>query len=230
MKKSKEGRCQCCNNTLTENSHLVFGDEGRNFNIATLLFNYIKKTLNENDGIKYAICDSCWQQLIQYNEFQQKCIRANEMACEEDEEEMEEEGVVSEEGDDDNNGTVTVQQNMQNMGSQSEVGIFYGNGQSQSNTNNFGYECKYDEELDDMQIEYLDENDILDEENWCTTQETPNSIQPSIDGLTKLPFDFTPVLVKPIFLLGIGKSLDFIFFFAPSFKKNIFILQQMPMI
>lgn len=208
MKKSKEGRCQCCNNTLTENSHLVFGDEGRNFNIATLLFNYIRKSLNESDGLKYAICDPCWQQLIHYNEFQQKCIRANEIANEDDEMEEDDEfdndndNEIEEEvkkGDDINSsGKLT-----QGIESQNEDGIFYGNVESQDD-NNFKYNCEYDEELDDMQIEYLDENDILDEENWCTQES--NAIQSANDELKKLQFNFTPVLVKPIFMLGIGKS------------------------
>lgn len=215
MKKSKEGRCQCCNNTLTENSHLVFSDEGRSVNIATLLFNYIKKSLNESDGLKYAICDPCWQQLIQYNEFQQKCIRANEMAS--DEEEME----AEEESDDDNDND-NEEEEVDNSGygkmTRNEGGMFCANDESQSETN---YE--YDEELDEKwQIEYLEENDALDEENWCTQES--NAIQPANDGLQKLPFDFTPVLVKPIFMLGIGKPFDFmIFFFELNFKRSISI-------
>lgn len=203
MKKSKEGRCQCCNKTLTDNSHLVFGDEGRTFNIAALLFNYIKKSLNENDGQKYAICDPCWQQLIQYNEFQQKCIRANEVASDE---EMEQEDDTY--GVDDNdidqvekdaNETVMLE-------THEEAGILYANAKSQHNTN---LQYQYDgcaEELDEnMQIEYLDENDILDEENWYT-QEVSSAVQLPNSGHKKLPFDFTPVLVKPVFMLGIGNS------------------------
>lgn len=210
MKKSKVGRCQCCNNALTENSHLVFGDEGRNFNIATLLFNYIKKALNESDGLKYAICDPCWQQLIQYNEFQQKCIRANAIAS--DEEEVDELDNDEDEVEKDvenmkkeNDSTMTL-----GVGTQNETGGIYANGESQA-VNNFQYECEYDEELDDMQIEYLDENDVLDEENWCTQEENAEQAA-SNDALKKIAFDFTPVLVKPIFMLGIGKSFDFLSF------------------
>lgn len=214
MKKSKEGRCQCCNNTLTENSHLVFGDEGRNINIATLLFNYIKKALNENDGLKYAVCDPCWQQLIQYNEFQQKCIRANQVASEEEEveETVDNEAVENcndnemKEGDDE---MVVNGKMIQEVESYSEHGD-----ESQHNSNFEEYQqYEYDEDLDDMQIEYLDENDMVDDENWCDNQDT-NTVRLPNDAHKKLPFDFTSVLVKPIFMLGIGTisfSSDFSF-------------------
>lgn len=221
MKRSKEGRCQCCNNTLTGNPHLVFGDEGRTFNIARLLFSYINKKLNENDGLKYAICDSCWQQLIQYNEFQNKCIRANELANEEEE-------LVEEiEGDTDDNDTyelVCIDKDGTSdeipSPSHNETHAFCVSDASPKQNSNFDYQYECDEVVDDMQIEYLDENDILDEENWCNQENTTIQSMVVNAGHEKLPFDFKPVLVKPIFCFGLGNLSSF----HRIFFLNLFFL------
>lgn len=206
MKKSKEGRCQCCHNILTKNSHLVFDEEGRTLNIATLLFNYIKKSLNENDGLNYAICDPCWQQLIKYNDFQQKCILANEMASDEDDvvEDDDYELVNMQVETDGNNDKIQSNHN--------ETSEFYASGESQERNINFDYQYECDEELvDDMQIEYLDENDPVDEESWYNHEN--NAVQLANVGQKKsIPFDFQPVLVKPIFMFGIGNSFSCYFF------------------
>lgn len=171
MKKSKENRCQCCNKNLTAKIHLVYGDEGKKKNIAAVLFDYIGKRLKEEDGIKYGICDVCWQQLIQYNEFKEKCIRANELPSDDE--------CVNDDDDD----------------------------ESEHNENVDGYEdSEYLDESQiesdyDMKVEYLEENDFDDEENVC---ETNNEIERK-----NIQFDFTTNLVKPIFLLEIGKYFVF---------------------
>lgn len=205
MKKSKAGRCQCCHKALTDSSHLVFGDEGRTLNIAKLLFDYIKKSLDENDGVNYAICDPCWQQLIKYNEFQQNCIRANEMACTEEELEAEDE--------DANYDDEVDRYELVNMEVEKD-----GSDETQEHNIHFAYQYECDEELvDDMQIEYLDENDPPDEENWYNHD---NSAVPLANvGQKKLPFDFQPVLVKPIFMFGIGK-----FFTTKQFASFLFFI------
>lgn len=202
MKKSKESRCQCCNKTLTSEFHLVFGDEGKRQNIAALLFDYIKKSLDESDGLRYAICDPCWHQLIQYNEFQKECIRANELSSDDD--------------DDDTNQTETTQIPAQidsiDNGSfdtmQNDL-LYEGNEYLNETQNENTYEY---EELDDMKVEYLEENDNFDDEHFCD--------QDSQIDKKKLPFDFTAVLVKPFFVLGIG---NFILFenVVPSTKKKL---------
>lgn len=84
MRKLKENHCQCCSAELNGEIHLVFDDEGKRLNIASLLVDHIGQHLNESDGTKYAICNQCWLQLIQFHEFRQKCIQANTVARNED--------------------------------------------------------------------------------------------------------------------------------------------------
>lgn len=166
MKKSKENRCQCCNKSLIGDFRFVFGDEGKHHNIATLLYEYIKKSLNEKDGLNYAICDPCWQQLIQYNEFKQKCIQAHEVSSDDSEDDA-----VKIENDDD----FLFQET------------------------EFLDEYQNNSEIDEMNVEYLDENDLFDEKNEC--------IQNVQITEKVLPFDFTSVLVKPIFALENGNFI-----------------------
>lgn len=83
-KKLKVNHCQCCNATLDLNVHYIFDDAGRRQNIAALIADHIGKQLNETDGIKLAICNQCWQQLIKYQEFRQKCIQANATTSDDD--------------------------------------------------------------------------------------------------------------------------------------------------
>lgn len=166
MKKSKENRCQCCNKSLIGDFRFVFGDEGKHHNIAALLYEYIKKSLNETDGLNYAICDPCWQQLIQYNEFKQRCIQAHELSSEESEE------------------AVKTENDADFLFQETE----------------FLDEYQNNSELDEMNVEYLEENESLDDKNDCDQ---------SIQIAEKvLPFDFTSVLVKPIFALENGNFLQ----------------------
>ncbi|XP_031630017.1 zinc finger protein 761-like [Contarinia nasturtii] len=169
MKTTKKNRCQCCNKTLTTDYRLVFGDEGKTHNIATLLHDYIGKSLHEQDGNTYAICDLCWQQLLQYNDFKQKCLRANEMSSDEEQEEDEE-------------------------GEEEEV-----KDENLANTLNYEDSEYLDESQCDgdyeMKVEYLEENDFANE--WDNEKKT-------------IPFDFTSVLVKPIFMLEIDNADDLV--------------------
>lgn len=84
MKVLRADRCQCCNTSPDHGAHNVFDKDGKAQNIAALLHDYIGKQLNESDGIDYAICDPCWQQLLQCHAFKQKCIQANALASDED--------------------------------------------------------------------------------------------------------------------------------------------------
>lgn len=185
MRKSKVDRCQCCNKSLANDCHLVFGDEGKRQNIATLLFDYIKKSLNENDGLNYAICDPCWQQLIQYNDFQQKCIRANELSNESDDDncEVAAEPEIVTETNDSFDASYDLMKN----------DILY---EDSEYLEEFQNDSDFDNELNEMNVEYLEENDAFDDENVFNQDVQPDK--------KKLPFDFTSVLVKPFFVLGIG--------------------------
>lgn len=175
MKKSKEKRCQCCNKTLTAENHLVFGDDGKRRNIAAVLFDYIGKTLNEEDGIKYGICDPCWQQLIQYNEFKERCIRANELS--------------SDDNNDDDDEQTAEQHENESLHTDDEYEDSEYLDESQNDS-----DC-------DMRVEYLEENDSFDEENVY---------EPNVEvDRKKVQFDFTTILVKPIFALEIGKFCFF---------------------
>lgn len=167
MKIAKKNRCQCCNKSLTTEYHLIFGDEGKANNIAKLLHDYIGKLLHEDDENRYGICDLCWQQLIQYNEFKEKCLRANELSSDDEEQDDDDEG----EEEDDKSTVDTL-----NYEDSEYLDEFQ-----------YGSDCE-------MKVEYLEEND--DENEW--DQIADNDKQSN-------PFDFTSVLVKPIFMLEIGK-------------------------
>lgn len=186
MRKSKESRCQCCNKSLASDFHLVFGEDGKRQNIAALLFDYIKKTLNENDSLRYAICDPCWQQLIQYNEFQQKCMRANQLSSDDEGGDVEETmpAAVKDE---------SIDGSFDSM-----------NNELQYEDSEYLDECPNDSDidydLDDMKVEYLEEDDAFDDEHFCNQDVQTTEKK-------KLPFDFTSVLVKPFFILGIGKGI-----------------------
>lgn len=80
MKVLRADRCQCCNTLLDIDAHNIFDDDGKAQNLAGLLYDNIDKQLDERDGINYAICDSCWQQLLQCHAFKQKCMQANAIA------------------------------------------------------------------------------------------------------------------------------------------------------
>lgn len=88
MKVLRADRCQCCNTSLDIDAHNVFDEDGKTQNIAALLHDYIGKQLYESDGLNYAICDSCWQQLLQCHAFKQKCIQANAMAVDDNQSAM----------------------------------------------------------------------------------------------------------------------------------------------
>lgn len=182
MKKSKKNRCQCCNKTFAAKIHLVFDDEGKKRNIAAVLLDYIGKSLNELDGIEYGICDSCWQQLIHYNEFKEKCIRANEANSDDDENNI----------DNDNDNIEGDEASEQNESSSNVNGYVLSEYLDES-------QYEYLDESEDMTAEYLDENDSFDEEN---VRETNTQIERK-----KVHFDFTSIIVKPIFMLEIGKQL-----------------------
>lgn len=189
MRKSKESRCQCCNKTLTTEYHLVFGDDGKRQNIAALLFDYIKKSLNESDGLRYAICDPCWHQLIQYNEFQKQCIRANELSTDDE---------------DDINQAETTQMPAQidsiddaSFNTMRNDLLYEGDEYLNETQNDHNFEY---EELDDMKVEYLEDNENFDDDHIYD-----QDIQ---FDKKKLPFDFTSVLVKPFFVLGIGNCIS----------------------
>lgn len=80
MKVLRADRCQCCNTLLDIDAHNIFDENGKAQNLAGLLHDNIGKQLDERDGINYAICDSCWQQLLQCHAFKQKCMQANAIA------------------------------------------------------------------------------------------------------------------------------------------------------
>lgn len=182
MKKSKKNRCQCCNKTFAAKIHLVFGDEGKKRNIAAVLLDYIGKSLNELDGIKYGICDPCWQQLIQYNEFKEKCIRANEATSDDDENDI----------DNDYDNIEDDEASEQNESSSNVTGYMLSEYLDES-------QYEYLDDSEDMTVEYLDESDSFGEEH---VRETNTEIERK-----KVQFDFTSIIVKPIFMLEIGKYL-----------------------
>lgn len=178
-KKSKENRCQCCNKSLTPPYHLVFDDEGKHRNIATLLFDYIGKLLDETDGRRYAVCDPCLQQLIQCNEFKQKCIQANEVSSDSEEE-------------------LELQPNLSDAFDNSSLnGDLYQDNEYVVNEYQNGKEV----DADEMNVEYLE--DSFEDENEYD--------QSSQIGKKKLPYDFSSVLVKPVFVLETGKIFSFNF-------------------
>lgn len=199
MKKSKENRCQCCNETVATKNHLVFGDEGKRQNIAAVLFDYIGKSLNEQDGIKYGICDPCWQQLIQYSEFREKCIRANKLSNNDDDDNIDDAKLEDEVDDDENNEDDDYDDDDDQMEEETSE-------QNESLPNEDRYEdSEYLEDSQnesdyDMKVEYLEENDSFDDEIVG---------QPNIEIERKKIFDLASILVKPIFLLEIGKCITF---------------------
>lgn len=204
MKVLKENRCQCCNTSLGIDAHNVFGEDGRKQNIASLLFDNIGKKLNENNGIQYAICDSCWQQLIQCHEFKQKCIRANEMAAEE-------ENSV-------NNDDKTIRNDIESTEMYSPLKFYE---ELKSDKNQYAKMKPYEEilyelESNDMEVEYLDDNyDMYEEDIEYASSNTNTCIVESnsdkSSGTIILPFDFTSILVKPFFVLRFGNSQTYIF-------------------
>lgn len=172
MKKSKGNRCQCCNETLAAAFHSVFGKEGKAQGIAALLNDYIGKSLNDTNGVEYFICDPCWQQLIQYNDFKQKCIRANQFSS----------GDEEEEETDRNNKNVN----------HNETFIEYQNEISTS-------ECTYEdsEYLDESQNGSDFDTEMMNVEYLEDTSDA--EIYPNLEtAKKKISFDFTSVLVKPI--------------------------------
>lgn len=183
MKKSKENRCQCCNKTPSGTFHFVFDDEGKRQNIAQLLHDYIGKSLHEVDEIRYAICDPCWQQLIQYNDFKQKCIRANERTSDDD--------------NDDNDELV-------NKFHEPFFSLEHLNNtlpNENENENEFEYENsefleEYQDDIDYViNVEYLEENYPFEgENNECKPELTKKNI----------PINFTTVFVKPASISKIG--------------------------
>lgn len=174
MKKSKKNRCQCCNKCKASAFHSVFGNEGKLHNIAALLIDYIGKVLNENDGVEYMICDPCWQQLIQYNDFKQKCIRANLATTNNEEEEEQENDEVEMKEDE------PVEDVYQNETTTSEC--VYEDSEYLDEFQNEDFD------IEEMNIEYLEEDDSIDSEIFPNFETKKKSI----------PFDFTAVLVRPV--------------------------------
>lgn len=91
MGKSKNGKnkCKCCGSLLIENYQLIYDEEGKRQNIELLLFDYIGKKVNENDGSDQAICKDCLKQLVQCYEFKRKCMEANNQLSSSEESENE---------------------------------------------------------------------------------------------------------------------------------------------
>lgn len=165
--------------------HLVFGDEGKKRNIAAVLYDYIGKSLKESDGIHYGICEPCWQQLIQYKEFKEKCIRANEVSSDEND------------GDCDDVNTSSAEEN---EFMQAEY-VYEDSEYLDESQNDSDYE---------MNVEYLEESDTYDEDLCERNAE--------IERKKLSEFDFTTILVKPIFVLEIGKQLTVTFGFFLLFS------------
>lgn len=185
MKKSKENRCQCCNKCLTAPFHLVFDEAGKHQNIAALLFDYLGKLLKEEDEKKYAVCDHCLQQLIQCYEFKQKCIRANEVSS--DEGEM-----------DENREEEAIEQNRQQQLSSASNRDFYGYNEYMSEYQTTSEGEGEGGDADDMNVEYLEESFEDDYEEFDQSSQVAKK---------KIPFDFSAVLVKPVFALQMGELL-----------------------
>lgn len=203
MKVLKENHCQCCNTSLGIDAHNVFGEDGRKQNIASLLFDYVGKKLKENNGMQYAICDSCWLQLIQCHEFKQKCIRANEMAGDEEEKSV-------------NNDDNTIRNDIESTEMYSSLKFYE---ELKSDKNQYDKMKPYEEilyelESNDMEVEYLDENYDMYEEDIEYAPSNTCKVESNSDrnsGTNILPFDFTSILVKPFFMLRFGNSQTNIF-------------------
>lgn len=138
-KQLKQNRCQCCNKQLTTATHFVFGDDGKKRNIAVVLLDYIGKSLHETDGINYAICDACWTQLIQYNDFKLKCIQANEHCSDEEE-----------------NGDEAPEEEETDFGEDVQY--------LESNSHYNEEKCESALDVDEMDVEYLEDDGLFDQE------------------------------------------------------------------
>lgn len=185
----KSNRCQCCYKSLSSEFHLVFGDEGKKQNIAALLFDYIGKSLNETNVLRYAICDPCWKQLIQYNEFKQKCLRANEELTSDNDNDDNSDGV----GEEDK--VVEILEAKED--DEQQIDSFENETVYEDSEYLDEFENNSDYEYDGMNVEYLYETDSFDE--------ATDGNQGSEKDKKKIPFDFTAVLVKPIFAFDFGK-------------------------
>lgn len=216
MRKSKDNRCQCCNKSLIAPFHLVFDEAGKNQNIATLLFDYIGKLLDEKDGRRYAVCSPCLQQLIQCYEFKQKCIRANESTMSEDENENEDgdedEAEAEEEDEQEETNELNEQQSQSDSFDDSiQNEVLYEDWNESQNGSDF--------DGDDMNVEYLDDS-----------FEAEIEYDPNSQILKKkLPFDFTAVLVKPVFVLDIGKKKRWKKFFENKDTKITYSSSDNPL-
>lgn len=183
MRKLKVNHCQCCSAELNGEIHLVFDDEGKRLNIASLLVDHIGQHLNENDGTKYAICNQCWLQLIKFQEFRQKCIQANTVAS-------------------DDNGDSIEQQTKKSVSNS----LFENSIEAKCNVQETGESLNPDSldenELDKMKIDYLDEifeiDDIMDTETSSPIKNVEDPIVNDLKNGKKLPFDFSQILVKPV--------------------------------
>lgn len=211
MKISKENRCQCCNTGLGTDLHYIYDAEGIRNNIALLLFEYIGKKLNEDTGAKYAICDSCYHQLIQCHEFKQKCIRANASMSDDDSETTDED-----ESNDENNGKRETNEDIQNL-SESQTDE---NDNAWNANGLFEIDDGIDEQQrfdandcgsDEMNVEYLEDIDFMDDDDVECEQQLLSADENRTKELEKLleskilPFDFSTIVLKPMhFMLESG--------------------------
>lgn len=204
LRNLKGNRCQCCNSTLSTDFRLVFDETGRKQNIASLLFDHIGKKLKDDNGIRHAICQQCWQQLIKYREFRRKCLLANAATSDggDGDDDFNDEGDNSEyyknEIDDTLTTTHSTAEDHSYENEISKAGDYIEKSRSPLS------DAFDDSELDYMVADYLDENFSFDE-NVETETKINNKITDDADkileqlkSVRKLPFDFSQILIKPV--------------------------------
>lgn len=234
MKILKGKRCQCCSAALASDFHLIFDAEGKRKNIAFLLFDYIGKKLNENDNVRYAVCDACYRQLIQCHEFKQKCIRANAAIGDDDDDDEPSRSDENNSCDEDDanikpqNASISNPVKEDNFAESTESrksyiewdenNIFEIDEPIDEQEKNIDIDGTGENEFDmeEMKVEYLEENDDLDDPEEIDHEQQlfqqKNHQMQEVEKLFEsksLPFDFTTIIVKPIFTqIGINIAIS----------------------